>query len=430
MFSSFFGVSDPNALNFRPVTSAFPPNELFGKLEPKDTEWACAKGFITETQTWYHVLEDGTFFMCQVIHSSIGLWSPTIQFTCKVFKPQNGEHEWRSINVSNFACPPPASNGVTYDKRSCKADEFTIIHQNSTDPAIAESYNIRANLGKDLQISFVVSRPSAIPGWKLGNGPQGGFSYFGADPAKPDGYVVHRFWPRTTCSGHIVLKGQALNATGSGMFVHAIQGMRPNLIASRWNFAHFSSEEQGGVSAIQMEFTTTPAHGKTGSGSGGVKVNVGSLVIGGKLVSVTGETIWPGEVPENADGMSRATHINLFHDKDTGYEAPSGITFQWAGPSIVPEAKGTAKADLQLDVGTYYAPKGLVQKVDVLAEIPYVIKMAVNYVAGTKPYIYQYFNPATLNVTVPKAVLEAGAAEGETALSVSGYVFNEASFVS
>jgi hypothetical protein len=35
------------------------------------------------------------------------------------------------------------------------------------------------------------------------------------------------------------------------------------------------------------------------------------------------------------------------------------------------------------------APKGLIEKVDVLAEIPYVIKSVVNYVAGTKPYIYQ-----------------------------------------
>ena len=36
----------------------------------------------------------------------------------------------------------------------------------------------------------------------------------------------------------------------------------------------------------------------------------------------------------------------------------------------------------------------MIEKVDVLAEIPYVIKTMVNYVAGTKPYIYQVTQPS------------------------------------
>jgi hypothetical protein len=35
--------------------------------------------------------------------------------------------------------------------------------------------------------------------------------------------------------------------------------------------------------------------------------------------------------------------------------------------------------------------------VDVLAEIPYVIKTMVNYVAGTKPYIYQVIGDVAFN---------------------------------
>ena len=52
----------------------------------------------------------------------------------------------------------------------------------------------------------------------------------------------------------------------------AVMGMRPNLIAARWNFADFQSTEHGGVSAIQMELTTQKEHGREGSGSGGVVV--------------------------------------------------------------------------------------------------------------------------------------------------------------
>lgn len=63
---------DPTAPNFHPVSTGKGPNELFGELEPKDTEWLCSGGFVAETQIWYHILEDGTSLMVQIIHSSIG----------------------------------------------------------------------------------------------------------------------------------------------------------------------------------------------------------------------------------------------------------------------------------------------------------------------------------------------------------------------
>lgn len=173
------------------------------------------------------------------------------------------------------------------------------------------------------------------------------------------------------------------------MLVHAIQGMRPNLVASSWNFAHFQSNEHGGVSAIQMEFKT-PETGKKGARSGGVTVNVGSLVLGGRLATVTAETKWPDEgARSDAAVMSRAVHLKPVTDPDTGYKKPAEIVFRWAGPSIQETAQGNIEAKLHVDLGDNDNPKGLIEKVDVLAEIPYVVKMAVNYVAGTKPYIYQ-----------------------------------------
>ena len=298
---------------------------------------------------------------------------------------------WRSVNVSNFVTPPGPSGGVTYDKRSSRADEFTIIHKSGNLPdGAAESYTINANPSRDIQIALVISRPASAPGFKLGKGSKGGFSNFGTDPENREGYVVHRFWPRTVASGHIVHGGKAITAHGPGMFVHAIQGMRPNLVASRWNFANFQSNEYGGVSAIQMEFTTLEQFGRKGAGSGCVKVNVGSLVVGGKLVAVTGETTWPDEpLSDHALIKSRATHFDTQVDSDTNYSPPSRLVFEWAGPSVATDLRGNISAKLDVDVGTPQSPKGLVEKVDVLAEIPKVIKAVVNYVAGTKPYIYQ-----------------------------------------
>ena len=291
---------------------------------------------------------------------------------------------WKSVNVNNFVTPPPGC-----DKRSSKADEFSITYNsspNNTD--FPESYTIRANLGIDLQVSLDVQRPAAIPGYKVGKGPRGGYSYFGPNPEKAEGYVIHRFWPRFKATGTVIRSGKAMPVQGSGMLVHAIQGMRPNLVASAWNFVHFQSDQLGGVSAIQMEFTTLDTYGKHGSGSGGVVVNIGSLVVGDKLAAVTSETKWPGEKPTSSV-VSQTTHLKPEHDPDTSYRKPTGILFDWKAPSIIPDAPGTIEAKLEVDLGSVAKPRGLIEKVDVLAEIPYVLKVAVNYVAGTKPYIYQ-----------------------------------------
>jgi len=360
--------------------------------------------------------------MCQIIHSSIGVWYPTVQFTFKVFNPKTGEKTWRSVNVSNFVTPPP-----DLDKRSSKSDEFTITHADAPGTDYPERYTISANLTPDVTISLEVRRPVGAPGFKIGKGPDGGYSYFGTDAAHPEGYVVHRFWPLTRTSGTISLNGTPLAIEGPGMFVHAIQGMRPNVVASRWNFAHFQSPAHGGVSAVQMEFTTINAYGRKGAGSGYVSVNVGGLVIGGKLAAVTAETKWPDEAqPEQSDLISRAQHVKGVHDPDTGYPQPTELVYRWAAPSIVPDAPGTVTGALTVHVGSPSEPKGLIEKVDVLAEIPTVVKTVVNYVAGTKPYIYQWINAAKLTLTGPDSILP-GLAGG---LEVEGFSYNEATFIS
>lgn len=314
------------------------------------------------------------------------VWFPTVQFTCKIYNPTTKEQTWRSLTASGFISPPPGQ-----DKRSCKADQFSVTHRSTgSDPAAAESYNITVNLSADLQIGLTVSRPSETSGFKVGKGKKGGFTYFGADMNNTQGYVVHRFWPRTTAEGHIIRNGaaQAIKAS-TGMFVHAIQGMRPNLVATRWNFGWFSTPERGGVSAIQMEFTTLDTYGKKGPGSGGTIINVGSITIGGKPASVTAETRWKGE--ENivaGDVQSRAVHYDTVHDPDTGYHAPSKLGFYWAAPSVIPDAAGRVKAELEVEAGSGRASEGLLEKVDILGEIPWALKQIVHAI-GTKPYMYQ-----------------------------------------
>ncbi|KAJ4477170.1 survival factor 1 [Lentinula aciculospora] len=418
MFSSFFSTADPQAPNFHSVTSKFKPTELFGELKPKDNELLCtSSGFVAETQIFYITTTDGKSIMCQLIHSSVGLWYPTIQFTCKIYDTKTQKITWKSINVSNFTCPPPG-----LDKRSCKADEFSYTHKSKPGSDYPESYTVQANPAPDVQIFLELTRPASVPGWKIGSGDEGGYSQFGPDTSNPDGYVIHRFWPVLKASGHIVLGGKATPVEGRGMFVHAIQGMRPDLVATAWNFGHFQSPDLGGVSAIQMEFTTTKSYGRKGAGSGGVIVNIGSLVVGEKLVAVTAETKYPNE-KSDADSLvkSRVTHLRPILDPDTGYQKPCELLFEWAGPSLVTDKPGTYNASLNVDVGDVEQPKGLIEKVDFLAEVPKVLKMAVSYVAGTKPYLYMWINPSKLVITEPGS---------DAPVEASGYMYNEATFIS
>ncbi|KZT52234.1 oxidative stress survival, Svf1-like protein [Calocera cornea HHB12733] len=420
-----FGNDEHSLANFHPVTSAFPPSEQFGPLEPKDTEWAQLGGFATETQIWYNVFDNGVFVFCQIIHSSVGLWSPTVQFTCKVYDPASGEQTWKSTNVSKFVTPPPASGSRTYDKRSCQSEKFRVVHTPAT-ATHPEQYRVDATPDNGVQVSLTVERPNDIPGCKIGKGPRGGYSYFGPVD-RPDGFVVHRFWPRTTCSGVVMVNGTAYDAKGQGMFVHAIQGMRPNLVAERWNFGHFLSRDGdalGGVSAIMMEFTTTEAYGRRKAEgdkiAGEVKVNVGCVVVGGKLVLCTGETQWADEKEGDKTGVvSRAEHTRTALDKDTGYKAPEAIEWTWKGPALGGE-EGEVTARISSDFGNVAKPNGLLEKVDVLGEIPSMIKSVVKYAAGVAAFIYQYFNPATITITLP----------GKEPQTVQGTLFNEASYIS
>ena len=192
----------------------------------------------------------------------------------KIYNPETKERTWRTVSATNFVVPAPG-----LDRRSCKSDQFSVTFKTKPGSDFPESYVIHANVSDDLQVVLEINRPASIPGWKLGKGPNGGFSYFGPDPEKAEGYVIHRFWPRTQASGHIIVKGKAISAEGPGMFVHAIMGMRPNLVAARWNFANFQSDEHGGVSATQMELTTIDSYGRRGAGSGGGWAGAGGVCV-------------------------------------------------------------------------------------------------------------------------------------------------------
>lgn len=339
--------------------------------------------------------------------------------TFRYFHPTTGENVWKSKNVDQFQVLP--------DKRSCKSSAFSVTCKDLEDGS--QQYEISATLDNELQLMYTVKRSASAKGWKLGQGDKGGFSYFGENPAAPVGHVVHRFWPHVQVSGMVVLKGRAIDANGQGMFVQAIQGMRPNLVASKWNFANFQSREFGGSSAVLMEFTTIPDYGKVADDGHRVPqtVTIGSIVCQGQLVAVVGATR-----AADADRLppTYAEHETLTLDPDTGYQVPQSIQYVLQGPALIGEAAGQdVQAKLRVELGAPTQMHGLIEKVDVLAEIPYMVKKLVNYVAGTKPYIYQTLNPVAMTLACPEAVAKALNLP-ETSVTLQGTLFEEHTFIS
>lgn len=45
--------------------------------------------------------------------------------------------------------------------------------------------------------------------------------------------MLSRFHPWSNTSGSVIIDGQVIDAKGNGMFVHAIQGMRPDSVSRR-----------------------------------------------------------------------------------------------------------------------------------------------------------------------------------------------------
>lgn len=129
------------------------------------------------------------------------------------------------------------------------------------------------------------------------------------------------------------------------------------------------------------------SYGPQGSKSGRTKANIGAIYSSNNSnpLAVTGQThSTSGSGYENPSGdTSKVTQTNNLKDPHTGYAAPGHIQFEWKS------GDGKVGAEVQAPQGIEDGKNGLIEKVDVLAEIPYVIRKGLAAVTGTKPYIYQ-----------------------------------------
>lgn len=135
----------------------------------------------------------------------------TCQFNSKIFYPDGKTpHLWSSDPLDNY--------GFDDDKFSFFADGCSM--ELSEDGSF---YTIKSATNENSLINLKFTR--AAPGFVAG---QNGTSYFGTDPKSPWGSMRHAFWPRCKVEGSIITKAGEVDFKGLGLFIHALQGMKPH----------------------------------------------------------------------------------------------------------------------------------------------------------------------------------------------------------
>ncbi|KAJ5897866.1 Histone H4 [Penicillium tannophilum] len=333
--------------------------------------WKAYQYTNVETQTFYVMADNGTLVMVQVIYSNIAGIHTTAHFNTKIFDQSGaGNHIWHSDGLSNF---------MFDEQMVCfGADNLTITLNEEGD-----SYTIKSTVNPDCLVDLKITRKA--PGFTIG---KDGTSYFGTDPKNPWGSMTHSFWARCAVEGSITTKEKSYDLAGRGLFIPAMQGMKPHHAAARWNFINFQTPT---YSAVMMEFTTPPSYGST-------KVNVGAILKDDEIVY--------------AGATNTVTHTSSTTDETSGWPEPTSIKWEWTG-------KTADGQDVSAEVDGSLGKR--LDRVDVMGEVPGFIKTIAGSVAGTKPYIFQFSPAEKLSLKLKV---------GETETTEEGYMFSESTFIS
>lgn len=378
--SAVTGIAEPEYGSdyIHTMTDRVRGKQPFRETTRADFEWLKPDHTNVETVTFYFSdVATGIVGFAQIIHSNIVGIHTQAQFTFRVFNSKK-PHElnvWTSTKLDDFTI-----EGPNFYARDLS------VELNDTD----DQYHFQSQVNEKTTVDLFVTR--LTPGCKVGDDPN---TYYGDNVEEPWGSMRHVFWPRNSMHGTITLRkppledgqddeepqaDEQLGARNSiyeeqtitftesdpaySMFVMAFQGMKPHHAAKAWNFMHFHSKNH---SAVMMEFTTPKSYANT-------KVTLGILTTDKDILSVTID--------------NEVRHLQPEVDS-VGWNVPKAISIEFDGPpSALPDdavATGDricAKLEGPLD--------NLVERIDVMNEIPSFIKTIVSGVAGTKPYIYQY----------------------------------------
>ncbi|CAL9730771.1 ceramide-binding protein Svf1p [Monosporozyma unispora] len=415
------------------VTERLEGKQPYREATRDDFCWKAPEFTNVETATFYFSdAKSGITGFAQIIHSNVLGMRTAAQFTFRIFNAKNPEdlNLWTSTKLNNFRVDGP----------NFYADDLSV--ELSEDD---KTFHFVSNVCEQSKIDIYFTR--CTPAVKAGDDPT---TYYGDNLEEPWGSMSHQFWPRNIVHGTMNLKievpqedddeedqsssgdenddgkeeqeqeqeGEGDNeeqedeeqeeddeeeSSGSdydsdsdydddyeeiekvyrdetiefleeepsyGMFVKAFQGMKPHHAAKAWNFCVTHSDKH---SVVLMEFITPKSYGST-------KVSVGIVTSKDEVLAVCLDNDYQ--------------HLNAEVD-EVGWEVPKNIKVCFNGYSTKLTDEQIADKESLTDKDKVTAVlegpfTNLVERVDVMGEVPGFVKNIVSGVAGTKPFIYQY----------------------------------------
>lgn len=350
--------------------------------------------WITEGKAWYIINPyNGKLLFNQIVYNSSG-WPlpPTCQSSTRYFDPQNTLSsdpltEWSTIQQNAkggngggggghiFEYFANSMSKVKLNKEKCEI-KMTMTSQSIDSTGINVDFtgkilSFDLRMTKDVGLSF-----------------DDGNVYFGADQG--DGILNQKFIIGAPTEGILKRKGNGNGNsvdgadeeifTGISLCVHQFQGLRPNLIGSRWNFCNFVGVERLAKDNIWNLFMIQV---KTSQSYGSAIINKGSIHSSmDGLYSLS-----------TNDSNHSPNYIRTFQpilDPNTEYYLPKEIEYCWSGKDLQGRSfKAICRSK----------PKILVARINVLEQLPFVFRKVIEALVS-KPFIYQWLNKVSIDIEI------------------------------
>lgn len=317
-----------------------------------------------ETQTLYFTdLQSGKCGFVQMLYSSVvgGVYKG-FQLNFKVFRSREDKTEdidiWQSFKLEDLESFEPlkvVTRGASFEFKSASHDDTltaTLVIKVDIPEGSDKTSGLKIDLMVDLYEGFMI-KPN-------------GCNYYLEKAVSPDELkqadegvhskkmLRHLFAPRVKCHGTISYNNSKGNKVTldlidvPGSYIDAVQGLPPQKAARKWNFLCYQSRLS---SVLCMEFTTGDSQKQT-------TVTVWCQTENDKIKAV-GSSV--NETPVKFNSTEK--------DEQTGWSHPKSITFPL----------NFTEKNLRL-----------VNRYDVLGEMPSIVKSLVENIASVKPFIYQY----------------------------------------
>lgn len=334
-----------------------------------------------ETQTLYFTdLQSGKCGFVQLLYSSVmgGVYKG-FQLNFKVFRSREGDKEdidiWESFKLEDIETFEPlklASKEVSFEFKTASHDDeviATLVIKVNIPKRSNGTSGVKLDLMVDLFEGFTI-KPNGC-NYYLEKGVTKDELKEQQDKIQSKRMLRHLFVPRVKCHGTISYETKKKHSVTldlidvPGLYIDAVQGLAPQKAACRWNFLCYQDRSS---SLLCMEFTTNEDHKHT-------KVTVWCHTEQNKI-KVVGSSVNQDVVKFNSTTK----------DAETGWSNPTSISF----PLKFQEK------DLRL-----------VNRYDVLGEMPYVVRSLVENLANVKPFIYQYCQDSEYNGEKGISIIES-----------------------